>query len=215
MYANLKIYVPSTLGDAPLCPENWCVARLLWTDRPKRERKTVTGNSRARSVTAGGNAGGSDPSNSQVFLRMGGMTWEADSFNGMGGKSGPGGESEDDDGWAFNSGAPDEVAAATPCSRRRQLLICLLPPPHTLFSFGLPLRPAWIRLLSSAPSVRISSVSNVSVVARFSIHSELNVKPLSSLLASLSPLSSLSLCLSCRHDVMRGRERESHSLTSL
>ena len=99
MYASLKIYVLSTLGDAPLCPENWCVARLLWTDRPKRERKQVTGNSRARSVTAGGNAGGSDPSNSQVFLRMGGMTWEADSFNGMGGKSGPGGESEDDDGW--------------------------------------------------------------------------------------------------------------------
>ena len=99
MYANLKIYALSTLGDDPLCPENWCVARLLSTDRPKRERKTVTGNSRAGSVTAGGNAGGSDPSNSQVFLRMGGVTWEADSFSGMGGKSGPGRESEDDDGW--------------------------------------------------------------------------------------------------------------------
>ena len=39
MYANFKTYVLSTVGDAPLCPENWCVARLLSTDRPKRGAK--------------------------------------------------------------------------------------------------------------------------------------------------------------------------------
>ena len=41
MYAHLKIYVLSTLADAPLCPENWCVARLLSADRPKRERNKI------------------------------------------------------------------------------------------------------------------------------------------------------------------------------
>ena len=41
MYTNFKTYVLSTVGDAPLCPENWCVARLLSTDRPKRGRKKL------------------------------------------------------------------------------------------------------------------------------------------------------------------------------
>ena len=43
MYTNFKTYVLSTVGDAPLCPENWCVARLLSTDRPKRGRKQLWG----------------------------------------------------------------------------------------------------------------------------------------------------------------------------
>ena len=41
MYTNFKTYVLSTVGDAPLCPENWCVARLLSADRPKRERRKL------------------------------------------------------------------------------------------------------------------------------------------------------------------------------
>ena len=43
MYTNFKTYVLSTVGDAPLCPENWCVARLLSADRPKRGRTKLWG----------------------------------------------------------------------------------------------------------------------------------------------------------------------------
>ena len=51
MYTNFEIDVLSTVGDAPLCPENWCVARLLSADRPKRGRKQVMGNSHRLEVS--------------------------------------------------------------------------------------------------------------------------------------------------------------------